>query len=83
MTPFFAKMTFWQRGNICHPARLLSNSRTSRPIRTPLDLELRAFRQYFCIVCIVSLMRYDVLMHFKHLNFDGREKNVSKCIKLL
>ena len=79
VTSFFAKTTFWQHGNTCHSARLLSNSHTSRPIRTPLDLELRAFRQHFCIVCIVSQMRYDVLMHFKHFNVISREKNVSKC----
>ena len=24
-------------------------------------------------------MKYDVLMHFKHLNVVSREKNVSKC----
>ena len=78
VTPFFAKTTFCQCGNICHSAHLLSNSCTSRPIRIPLDLELQAFRQYFCIVCIESLPRY-VLMHSKHLNVVRRETNVSKC----
>ena len=48
-------------------------------LEPPLVLELRAFRQYFCIVCIVPLKRYYVFMHFKHLNVVSREKNVSKC----
>ena len=78
VTPFFAKMTFLQRRNTCHSARLLSNSRTSRPIRTPLESRVKAFRQYFCIVCIVSLPRCDVLMHSKHLNVVTQEKNVPK-----
>ena len=50
VTPYFAIMTFWQCKNTCHSGHLLSNFRTSRPIRTPLDLELQAFRQYFGIV---------------------------------
>ena len=33
----FCQNDFLQRGNTCHSARLLSNFRTSRPIRTPLD----------------------------------------------
>ena len=54
ITPVFAKNIFWQCGNTCHSARLLSNSHTSRPIRTPLDLEFRAFRLFLCSLYILS-----------------------------
>ena len=36
VTLVFTKMTFCQHGNTKHIAHILSNSRSSRPIRTPL-----------------------------------------------
>ena len=54
VTLIFTKTTFCQRGNTKRMAHILSNSRSSRPIRTPLKAS-------FMLQNIISMKNYIIL----------------------
>ena len=64
VTLIFTKMTFCQRWNTKCMAHILSNSRSSRPIRTPLKASImlqNSVSMKNSIILVLILLRYEVL----------------------